>query len=184
MVQRESPEGTLELVAIDDLARAIDHHRFVNRQQPDVRRPAAGLPALGVAGAHEEPIRPGLEAGRVTKLGKVLPDAEQRLLRRVLGQIDVAQNSMRHRQEPIRDGIDQVGECLLVSALCTGHEIGVHVPFQGLHVGSDRRYNPYEPNKTCFFSIGLVSARRAGARTPLRGTISSPGHRDPEHEDT
>jgi hypothetical protein len=66
MVQGETPEGTLELVAIDDRARAIDHHRFVNRQQPQVRRPTAGLAALGVAGAHQEPIRPGLEAGRVT----------------------------------------------------------------------------------------------------------------------
>jgi hypothetical protein len=35
---------------------------------------------------------------------------------------------MRHRKEPIRDGIDQVGKCLLVAALCTFHEFGVHAP--------------------------------------------------------
>ena len=92
MFQGEAAEGALELIAVDDRAQAIDRHRFVNRQQPQIRRPTAGPPALGIAGAHEEPIGPGLEAGRVAELGKVLPDAEQRLLRRVLGKIDVAQD--------------------------------------------------------------------------------------------
>ena len=58
----------------------------------------------------------------------MLPDAEQRLLRGVLGELDVAEDPVRHRQEPIRNGIDQVGKCLLVAALCTCHELGVHVP--------------------------------------------------------
>ena len=151
MVQGKTPEGALELVAIDDRAQAIDHHRFVNRQQPQVRRPPAGLPALGVAGTHEEPIRPGLEAGRVAELGKVLPDAEQRLLRGVLGEVDVAQDPVRHRKEPIRDGIDQVGKCLLVAALCTSHEIGVHAPPGVIGAGSFRRYNPYGRVESGFF---------------------------------
>ena len=41
---------------------------------------------------------------------------------------------MRHRKEPIRNGIDQVGKCLLVAALCTYHEIGV-MPLPGCGVG-------------------------------------------------
>ena len=135
MIQGKTAKGALELVAIDDRTQAIDHHRFVNRQQPQVRRPTTGLAALGIAGAHEEPIRPSLEAVKVAELGKVLPDAEQRLLRRVLGKVDVAQDPMRHGEEPIRDGIDQFGKRLLVSALCTSHEIGVHAPPQGFGAG-------------------------------------------------
>ena len=50
--------------------RSRDHppHRLVSRQEANVRCPATFLPALGIAGAHEEPIRPGIEAGRVAEL--------------------------------------------------------------------------------------------------------------------
>ena len=54
------------------------------------------------------------------------------------GKFDVAQDPVRHRQEPIRNGVDQVGKCLLVAALCTRHEIGVHIPSNV----SRRRFRP------------------------------------------
>ncbi len=82
---------------------------------------------LGVAGAHEEPVRPGLEAGRVAELRKVLPDGQQRLLRRILGEIDVAQDPVRHRVEPATDGDGEAREGLFVTVLGADHEIGVHV---------------------------------------------------------
>ena len=68
----------------------------------------------------------GLEATWIAELRKVLPDGEQRLLRRVLGDIEVAQDPARHGQEPIGDlgGKDRVR--LLVTALGPDHEIGVH----------------------------------------------------------
>ncbi len=130
MVDGEPAEAALELVAIDDRARPIGLHRLVSGKQAHVRRPAAFLSALGVAGAHEKPIRPGVEARRVAKLRKVTPDGEQCLLRRVLGEIDVAQDSVRDRVEPVTHGHGEAREGLFVAALCSSHQIGVHCLFR------------------------------------------------------
>ena len=85
-----------------------------------------GPACLGVAGAHEEPVRPGVKARRVAELRKVPPDGEQRLLRRVLGEVDVAQDPVRHRVEPVADGDGEAREGLLVTVLRPDHEICIH----------------------------------------------------------
>jgi hypothetical protein len=103
----------------------------------------AFLPALGVAGAHEEPIRPGVEARRVAELRKVPPDGEQRLLRRVLGKLDVAQNSMRDGVEPITGGHGKAREGLFVATLCSSHKIGIHALFRGPVIRSGRPFTRY-----------------------------------------
>ena len=87
-----------------------------------------GSPALGVAGAHEDPVRPGVKVRRVAQSREVPPDAQQRLLRRVLGEVGVAQDPVRHRVEAISHGDGEAREGLLVAALCAPHEIDVHVP--------------------------------------------------------
>ena len=92
----------------------------------EVGRPATFLPSLGVAGAHEEPVRPGLKAGRVAELRKVPPDREQRLLRRILGEVEVAQDPARHGKVPIGDLGRKEGVRLLVTSLSSDHEIGIH----------------------------------------------------------
>ena len=117
MVDGQAPEPSLELVPIVDRAQSLARHRLVGVDQVEVRRPAALPPALGVAGAHDEPVRPGLEAGRVAELRKVSPDGEQRLLRRVLGEIDVAQDPVRDGVQPATDGDRQARERLLVTVL-------------------------------------------------------------------
>ena len=126
MVDGEPPEAALELVAIDDRTQALRHRRLVGRQEADVRRPAAGPASLGVAGAHEEPVRPGIEASRVAELRKVLPDGEQRLLRRVLGEVEVAQDPVRDRVESVADGDSEAREGLLITALRPSDQIGIH----------------------------------------------------------
>ncbi len=92
----------------------------------EVGRPATFLSSLGVAGAHEEPVRPGLKAGRVAELRKVPPDAQQRLLRRILGEVEVAQDPARHGKVPIGDLGRKEGVRLLVTSLSSDHEIGIH----------------------------------------------------------
>src|SRR5688572_30101382 len=74
MVDGKPPEAALELVAIDDRVQALRNLRQISRKQSDVRRPVAGSASLGVAGAHEEPVRPGVKARRVAELWKVSPD--------------------------------------------------------------------------------------------------------------
>src|SRR5262245_64153070 len=100
MFDGKPAEAALELVTIDDLAQALARCRLVSRQEAEVRRGAASPATLGVAGTHEEPVRPGGKARRVAEVGEVPPDVEQRLLRRILGEGDVAQNPVRHRVAP------------------------------------------------------------------------------------
>ena len=124
----KSPEAALELVAIDDRAQALPHHRLVGRQESDIRRPAARPASLGVAGAHEEPVRPGVKARRVAELRKVPPDGQQRLLRCIFGEVEVAQDPVRHSVEPVARGDGEAREGLFVAVLCSDHQICVHAP--------------------------------------------------------
>jgi hypothetical protein len=134
MVDGQPAEAALELVAIDDRAQVAVRCRLVDRQQPQVRSPASMLPTLGVAGAHEEPVRPGLEGagstrprrGRVAELREVLPDGQQRLLRGVLGQIEVEQDPARHGKESTGDLGGNQGVGPGVTALGSDHESGIH----------------------------------------------------------
>src|SRR4029079_7737999 len=121
-------EPSFELIAIDDRAQVVSSDRLVGWEQPQIRRPAPLLPALAVAGTNEEPVRPSLGAGGVAKLREVLPDGHQRLLRRVLGEVEVAQDPARHGEVPIGDLGGDTGVCRLVATLGSDHEIGIHAP--------------------------------------------------------
>ena len=101
-----------------------------------------GPAGLGVAGAHEEPVRPGVKARRVAELGKVPPDGEQRLLRRVLGEVDVAQDPVRHRVEAVAHGDGEAREGLLVPVLRPSDQLGIHV-FRHVAARSIRTFTPY-----------------------------------------
>ena len=106
-----------------------------------VRHPVPGPATLGVAGAHEEPVRPGVKARRVAELGQVPPDREQRLLRRVLGEIGVAQDPVRHRMEPVAHGDGEAREGPFVTALCESHELGIHPTSFAVRRSGSRRSN-------------------------------------------
>ena len=63
---------------------------------------------------------------------------EQRLLRRVLGEIDVAQDPVRHRVESVADGDGEAREGLLVAALRPNHQ-SVSMPLRrGVDLGWER----------------------------------------------
>ena len=72
----------------------------------------SGVPAaLGVAGAHEHPVRPGIEACQVAQLGKVSPDAHQRLLGHVGGEVIDGERG-GHREEAVAQGHSDQPESL------------------------------------------------------------------------
>ena len=123
----EAPEAALELVAINDRAQALRFLRLIDWQEADVRCPAVRSASFGVAGAHEEPIRPGVKARRVAKLRKVSPDGQQRLLRRIFGKVGVTQDPVRYRVEAVADGDGEAREGLLVTLLRPSDQLGIHV---------------------------------------------------------
>ncbi len=98
--QRSSPQAdpfrtppTSWAFGSDD--RAIDLLRTGIRL---ARRPGSGTPLSALAS-----VRPSVKARRVAKLRQVPPDRDQRLLRRILGEIGVAQDPARHGEEPRRE---------------------------------------------------------------------------------
>jgi hypothetical protein len=92
MVDRQASDGPFQLVAVDDRVEPTGLRRLVSRQDPEVRRPLPSPSALRVAGTHEEPVRPGVKARRVAELRQLPPDRDERLLRRILGEIHVPQD--------------------------------------------------------------------------------------------
>lgn len=128
MVDGEAAETALELVAINHGVGPVGLRRLVRGKQPHVRHPSSFTLPLGIARPDQESVRPGVETGRVAELGQVAPDGEKRLLRGVLGKVDVAQDPVRHGVEPISSGQCEAGEGLFVTALCSSHKVGVHFP--------------------------------------------------------
>ena len=96
------------------------------RQHVEGGGPAAFPAALGVAGAHEHPVRPGIEACPVAQAGKISPDAHQRLLGRIGGEVVVAQDPCGHREEAVAQGHGQQPEGLPVTLLGPFHQSAVH----------------------------------------------------------
>ncbi len=73
----------------------------VERQRSDVTAPSSVPPRLGVAGVHDQPVEPRPVPLRIAQLMNVPPCEEERLLDRVLGSLDVA-------EDPICDGVAAV----------------------------------------------------------------------------
>ncbi len=126
VLHRKPAEPALELVPIGHRASPVIGHRLVGGEQREVRRPTMLPPPFGVTGTNQEPIRPGVETLRITELGQVLPDADQRLLGRVVRQVVIPEDLSGHGQEPITDLRGKGGERPLVTVLGSNHEVGIH----------------------------------------------------------
>ncbi len=81
---------------------------------------------LANAGADDEAMEPGVEPVRIAESGQVTPGDHQRFLHGILGPVDVAEDPLRDREEPVATHADQVGVCLPVPASCRLDEITIH----------------------------------------------------------
>src|SRR3954452_6223445 len=94
---------SLQLVAVPDPGEVVDGRTF-DWQDPKVRRPTPVRTPLGIAGADEDAIRPRLEPLRIAKPRQLAPDLEERLLRRVFGEVGLAEDPLGDRVEPVAHG--------------------------------------------------------------------------------
>src|SRR5262245_18979993 len=92
-----------------------------------VRPPVAAAAALRVARPNEEPVRPRVETRRIAERREVPPDRQECLLGRVLGEIRVAEDPVRHGVEPVADRGRELREGVLVAVLRPDHEGRVHL---------------------------------------------------------
>ena len=62
-------------------------------------------------------MHPCVEAVRIAESSQVTPGDHQRILQGILGPIDVAEDPVREREEPVAGRADEVDERRLVAAL-------------------------------------------------------------------
>ena len=65
--------------------------------------------------AHEDPPQPRLEAFHIAEVRQLAPGRDDRLLDGVLGAVEVAQDALGHRKQPVRIRARQHSEGLAVS---------------------------------------------------------------------
>ncbi len=81
---------------------------------------------LGDAHVDDETLEPGIEPVRIAEPPQVTPGDHQRVLKGILGPIDVAQDPLGDREEPVIPNADQVDERLPIPVPCRLDEIAVH----------------------------------------------------------
>ncbi len=70
---------------------------------------------------------PGVETVRIAESTQVTPGDHQRVLDGILGPIDIAEDPMRGRVQPVDPGTHQVDKRRLIPVLCRLDEVAVHV---------------------------------------------------------
>src|SRR5206468_10224327 len=85
--------------------------------------PPAGFRVTGI---DEEAVEPGVEPVRIAEAGQLAPGDHQCLLHRILGPVDVAEDSLSNREEPVRAGACQDAKGLPVAQLGLLDEIAIH----------------------------------------------------------
>jgi hypothetical protein len=126
LLERQSPEGPLELVAIVD---GQDFGRLgltVHRQHPNLGLHAAPTPGLGVALMRQDPVEPWLEGVGVAQRPELTPCGDQRGLHRVICPIGVTQDPERDCHAAIADHAGEGIEGLPITPLRLVHERSLH----------------------------------------------------------
>ncbi len=74
----------------------------------------------------EEPLEPRIEPVRIAERPQVTPGDHQRVLEGILGPVDVAEDPLCDREQPVGARTDQVDIRLPVAALGRLDEIAIH----------------------------------------------------------
>ncbi len=123
VLDRDTPEGAVERIALDDREQAIRPDRPVDRQDSDMGRPRPATPGLGVAGMDEQPANPSLEAGRVAKRRELAPGRDEGALQGVLREIGITENPDGYREESVAGRVDQGRERIAIAVTGSDDEV-------------------------------------------------------------
>ena len=122
LLERQPPEGPLELVAIVDGQDPRRLRPALEMQDADVRRPTTATPGLGVALVGQDPMEPGFEALGVSQGPQLTPRHDERSLDRILGEIGVAKDPYRDGHASVADRPSQGIERFAVAPFRAVHE--------------------------------------------------------------
>ena len=192
LVGRQPPEPAFELVPVGDRQELVGRRRSVDRQHPKVGH-ATPFPArLADADVDQELLEPRVEPVRIAERPQVTPGDHQRVLEGILGPIDVAEDPLCDREQPVGARTDQVDVRLPVAALGRLDEIAIHGrpswrPIGGAVrlywspsapcVQDSRKVEPPAVEATSAIS-GLRRLLDLRAPAPLRGAVRGPRRGD------
>jgi hypothetical protein len=123
---RQPSEPAIELVAVGDGQEGVGSGRPVGRQRPKIHDATSLARRLADADMDDELRQPGVEAIRIAEAPQVTPGDHQRILKGILGSIDISRDPVGDREEPTRPRLDQVDECRPIRALRRIDEISIH----------------------------------------------------------
>ena len=84
--------------------------------------------SLGLAVAHDHPVRPRLETRRIPEGVEIAPHGDERLLDGVIRGIEVAEDAARDQVEPRRGIAREALVRLAIACLSPLHQCDVHSP--------------------------------------------------------
>jgi hypothetical protein len=101
LIGRKAPESPFELISIGDPEEVVGRGRPVEREDPQVRGSTTLARRLDDADVDDEAMQPRIEPVRIAESSKVAPGDHQCVLEGILGSVDVAQDPLGHREQPI-----------------------------------------------------------------------------------
>jgi hypothetical protein len=126
LFRRQPPEAAFELISIRNALNGVRAGRSVDRQDANVRGPLPTPARFRIAGVDEESREPGIEPVRIAEAGQLTPGDHQSLLHRILGPVDIAEDPLGDREEPVSAGLRQAAKGLPVAPLGQLDEIAIH----------------------------------------------------------
>jgi len=141
LLGRQASESPFELIPIGDPEEFVGCRRSVDRQDPQIGHATTLTRRLGDTDVHEQAMQPRVEPVRIAESSQIAPGDHQCVLEGILGSVDVAQDPLGHREQPVPTRVDQVDVCLPIAALCRRHEVSVHLRRHALApIGGAFRY--------------------------------------------
>jgi len=98
---RKASETPFELISIGDPEEVVGCRRSVDRQDPQVGHATALARRLGDADMHEQAMQPRVEPVRIAESSQIAPGDHQCVLEGILGSVDIAQDPLGHREQPV-----------------------------------------------------------------------------------
>ena len=124
-VGRQPAEAALQLVTLTDPEQVVGCGWPIDRQHAKVGRSATLARRVSDADIGDDTVDPRVEPIRIAEPTQVSPGDHQRVLEGILGSIDIAEDPVPEREEPVACGVDQIDESRLVATLRRLDEIPV-----------------------------------------------------------
>jgi putative Mg2+ transporter-C (MgtC) family protein len=155
----QSTETALQLIPVGHGQVLVRTGRKIGWEHAKVGDDATLAHRFTNTGSDDETVQPRVEPFRIAESGQITPGDHQRVLYGILGSVDIAEDPLRDREEPITARANQVGVCLPIPAPCRLDEIAIHGPRPLFDAQRGRRPITY--------GTSPVSCVQSTRRTPL-----------------